>query len=103
MGNFILTFFSYSAAITIILAGILMVVCLATLPFWLLWNWLMPTIFGLPELTLLQSAGLWLMMMLIRSTRFDWKETFGETNKAFNKDNVKWDDVFVSIKKNYMA
>ena len=43
------------------------------------------------------------MMMLIRSTRFDWKETFGETNKAFKKDNVKWDDVFVSIKKNYMA
>jgi hypothetical protein len=28
------------------------------LPLMLLWNWLMPTIFGLPEITFWQSVGL---------------------------------------------
>tara|TARA_B100001079_G_scaffold104411_1_gene89565 strand:+ start:405 stop:620 length:216 start_codon:yes stop_codon:yes gene_type:complete len=37
---------------------------LAFLPFWLLWNWLMP-LFGLPELTFLQSVGLYLLLRLI--------------------------------------
>ena len=34
------------------------------LPFWLLWNWLMP-LFGLPTLTLLQSMGLYLLIRII--------------------------------------
>lgn len=31
---------------------------LLSIPVWLLWNWLMPVIFGLPEITLLQAIGL---------------------------------------------
>jgi hypothetical protein len=27
-------------------------------PLWLLWNWLMPTIFGLPYITFWQAVGL---------------------------------------------
>lgn len=34
------------------------------IPFWLLWNWLMP-LFGLPEITILQSIGLYLLLRLI--------------------------------------
>ena len=34
------------------------------LPFWLLWNWLMP-LFGLPTLTLLESIGLYLLIRII--------------------------------------
>ena len=34
------------------------VVCVATLPAWILWNWLMPIIFGLPKITIWQSFGL---------------------------------------------
>ena len=34
------------------------------LPFWLLWNWLMP-LFGLPEITIFQSMGLYLLLRLI--------------------------------------
>ena len=45
------------------------------LPFWLLWNWLMP-LFGLPTLTLLQSMGLYL---LIRIILFQYNYT--DTNK----------------------
>jgi len=37
---------------------------LAFLPFWLLWNWLMP-LFGLPEITIFQSIGLYLLLRLI--------------------------------------
>ena len=104
MGNFILTFFSYSAAITIILAGILMVVCLATLPFWLLWNWLIPPIFGLPTITILQAFGLWLLIVLVRSTRFDYSKTFGETKQIIEDKNFdQWDDILFSIRKNYRA
>jgi hypothetical protein len=39
----------------------LMLVGLALLiggPLWLLWNWLMPTIFGLPYITFWQAVGL---------------------------------------------
>ena len=31
---------------------------LLTLPVYLLWNWLMPKLFGLPSITLLQALGL---------------------------------------------
>tara|TARA_X000001036_G_C20633426_1_gene788115 strand:+ start:1087 stop:1398 length:312 start_codon:yes stop_codon:yes gene_type:complete len=103
MGNSIIKVFAYSMAIIIVLGTIGLFICLASVPFWLLWNWLIPTIFGLPKITLFQAGGLWALLMLIRSTKFDWKETFGKTNDVIRKDNVEWDDVFVSIKKNYMA
>ena len=49
------------------LIGIAMLIVLGIffiLPFWLLWNWLMP-LFGLPTLTLLQSMGLYLLIRII--------------------------------------
>ena len=39
----------------------LFVVLLLSWPFQLLWNWLMPTIFGLTKITILQAAGLLLL------------------------------------------
>lgn len=36
-------------------------VLLLSWPFQLLWNWLMPTIFGLTKITILQAAGLLLL------------------------------------------
>jgi len=39
-------------------------IVLLFVPFWLLWNWLMP-LFGLPEITLLQSVGLYLLLRII--------------------------------------
>jgi len=33
-------------------------------PFWALWNWIMP-LFGLPTLTILQSIGLYLLLKLV--------------------------------------
>ena len=33
-------------------------------PFWALWNWIMP-LFGLPTLTILQSVGLFFLLKLV--------------------------------------
>jgi hypothetical protein len=48
-------------ALTLIIAGIgilFVVAALMSLPVMLLWDWLMPTIFGLPEITWFQAWGL---------------------------------------------
>tara|TARA_B100000287_G_scaffold252055_1_gene236820 strand:- start:276 stop:548 length:273 start_codon:yes stop_codon:yes gene_type:complete len=42
-------------------AGIMLMllgVCLLSLPLMLLWNWLMPYLFGLPTINILQAVGL---------------------------------------------
>lgn len=44
---------------------ILIFVLIATLPVQLLWNWLMPFIFGLPKLGFWQTAGLLLLANLL--------------------------------------
>lgn len=45
--------------------GIVGLVSLFTaLPTWLLWNWLMPHIFGFVEITYLQAFGLYLLSYL---------------------------------------
>ena len=47
--------------VTMILAGaalLFVVAALMSLPVMLLWDWLMPTIFGLPEITWFQAWGL---------------------------------------------
>ena len=49
-----ITFFS------VLIVGIV----LATMPFYLLWNWIMP-LFGLPTLTILQSVGLFFLLKLV--------------------------------------
>jgi hypothetical protein len=50
-----------SEKLTLVLAGVLILVFAAlimALPTMLLWNWLMPTIFKLPEITFWQALGL---------------------------------------------
>jgi hypothetical protein len=54
----------------IVLIGIALMM---TIPLWLLWNWLMPIIFGLPEVTFFQAFGLSLLSSLL----------FKSTNKEF--------------------
>ena len=47
------------------LATMVLVTTMLTIPVWLLWNWLMPVIFGLPEISVFQSAGLLLLTSLL--------------------------------------
>ena len=51
------------------LAGIIslfvLFVLIGSIPLWLLWNWLMPYLFGLPTISLLQAVGLGFLISLI--------------------------------------
>lgn len=68
----------------------------------LLWNWLMPGIFGLPEISLLQAAGLFILSKLLftpgmgggkKSHRFhhkkDWKSKFRNKMKDHHTQDVE--------------
>lgn len=44
--------------VMVYLVTLLFIVLLLSWPFQLLWNWLMPTIFGLTKITILQAVGL---------------------------------------------
>ena len=55
---------NFTFAAFLVLGGVILFCALVSLPFWLLWNWLMP-LFGLPEITILQSIGLYLLLRII--------------------------------------
>ena len=63
---------SFAEILGLIMIGCVIVVLTALLsmvPTWLLWNWLCPTLFGLPKISLLQSLGLLLLTgILFRSS-----------------------------------
>jgi hypothetical protein len=54
----------------LLVVGLLILACLLFgAPLMVLWNWLMPTIFGLPEITFWQACGLNILSaILFRST-----------------------------------
>ena len=56
------------------LVSILFVVLILSWPFQLLWNWLMPMIFGLPKITLLQALGLLILSNLMYKTNIKTKK-----------------------------
>ena len=100
--------FAYTMATIIVFAGIFMFCAVVSLPFWLLWNWLIPDIFGLPEITWLQAFGLWTFLVLIRSSNFKYKDVFN-----INKDtdgteqspfgDLSWNQWVEQVKKKYQA
>jgi hypothetical protein len=59
-------------AITVVIAMILGMII--ALPIWLLYNWIMASIFGLPELTFLQTYGLFVLLSLIFNTFLRFRE-----------------------------
>jgi membrane protein required for beta-lactamase induction len=40
-------------------------------PLWLLWNWLMPLIFGLPQITFWQAVGLNMLSSILFKTNIN--------------------------------
>ena len=104
MSNFLIQLSAWIFAFSFIFGLVFAFIFLASFPFWLLWNWLIPPIFGLPTITILQAFGLWLLIVLVRSTRFDYSKTFGETKQIIEDKNFdQWDDILFSIRKNYRA
>ena len=99
---------------TFFMLGFIFAFCaVISLPFWLLWNWLIPNIFGLPEITLLQAFGLWILITLLRSSTSSLKnnnifninsnlnETDGTEPSGFG--DLSWNSWLDQIKKRYEA
>ncbi len=62
--------------ILILIFGVWLFALLTALPVFLLWNWLMPEIFGVKTISLLQALGLnFLCGILLRSYRSDYKSS----------------------------
>jgi hypothetical protein len=59
-----------------------------SIPLCLLWNWLMPFIFGLPKLTLLQTFGLSILVSLLspRKIGFGKKQNVNQSDEDLNKN-----------------
>ena len=58
---------------------------LLSIPMCLLWNWLMPYIFGLPTLSLFQTFGLTILVTLISPKEINWNPT----KKVPKKDDIE--------------
>ncbi len=108
MDKLLTNIFAYTFALFFIFGGVFLFCALVSLPFWLMWNWLIPTIFGLPEITWLQAFGLWTFLVLIRSSNFKYKDVFntkkdtdGTESSPFG-DNT-WNQWLEQVKKKYQA
>ena len=102
---------AFIVGLSVFLLGIIV-----TLPFWLLWNWLIPDIFGLPEITLLQAFGLWLFVVLLKSNNYIKNDPFNinklelkEVEKKINNteespfSDTSFGQWYNEIKKKYEA
>lgn len=61
------------AVAALIIGAIILVAVIITVPLYFLWNWLMPTIFGLNKITLLQVLGLALLSSILFKTNMSKK------------------------------
>ena len=73
-----------------------------SIPLCLLWNWLMPFIFGLPKLNLLQTFGLSVMISLLAPRKID----LGKKEKPNRIDedlNRNLEDLLQDLSSNFRA
>ena len=108
MGKLLLTIVSYTLATALVFGSVFLFCALVSLPFWLMWNWLIPTIFGLPEITWLQAFGLWTFLVLIRSSNFKYKNIFNTKNETDGTESspfgdLSWNQWVEQVKKKYQA
>ena len=108
MDNWLVKVSSYTLATAMIFGGIFVFCAIVSLPFWLFWNWLIPEIFGLPEITWLQAFGLWTFLVLIRSSNFKYKNVFNikkdtDGTEPSGFSDLSWNSWLDQIKKKYEA
>tara|TARA_R100000329_G_C7500352_1_gene176150 strand:+ start:146 stop:463 length:318 start_codon:yes stop_codon:yes gene_type:complete len=73
-----------------------------SIPLCLLWNWLMPFIFGLPKLNLLQTFGLSVLISLLAPRKIDLgkKEKPSKIDEDLNKN---LEDLLKDLSSNFRA
>ena len=92
-----------SPSLGIIFIGIVMFFTIGivlSIPLCLLWNWLMPTIFGLPTINIFEAFGLSALITLLAPRSFGI-----ENKKAVSTDNVdeKLEEVLKNITSQFKA
>jgi len=108
MDNWLVKVSHYIFATFFMLGFIFAFCAVISLPFWLMWNWLIPTIFGLPEITWLQAFGLWIFLVLIRSSNFKYKNVFNIKNETDGTEpspfgDLSWNQWVEQVRKKYQA
>ena len=95
---------------TILVVGTMLIFGLVfSIPFWALWNWLIPTIFGLPKITIVQAYGLSLFIYLIKSQKLDYKpkkdSITNESGVSYGpeQEDLSFQDVVDIVSKKYQA
>ena len=73
-----------------------------SIPLCLLWNWLMPFIFGLPKLNLLQTFGLSVMISLLAPRKIDLGKK-EKPNKIDEDLNKNLEDLLQNLSSNFRA
>ena len=79
-----------------------------SIPLCLLWNWLMPYIFGLPKLNILQTFGLSVLISLLsprkvslgKANKVDKTEDY---SKELDEANKNLEDLLKNISSNFRA
>jgi len=66
--------------IVVILVTIAVIIAILTLPLMWLWNWLMPTLFGLNEITVWQSLGLLLLSNILFKSSYTNLKNYENTH-----------------------
>ena len=76
-----------------------------SIPLCLLWNWLMPFIFGLPKLTLLQTFGLSVLISLLspRKVGFGKKQEVSQSSKEYDELNKNLEDLLQDLSSQFRA
>jgi hypothetical protein len=74
--------------------------CVLSIPVCLLWNWLMPSIFGLPTINIFEAFGLSMLITLLAPRPFGF-----ENKKTVSTDNVdeKLEEVLKNITSQFKA
>ena len=86
------------------LAGLGILVFLFTglflsIPLWLLWNWLMPDIFGLPTISVFQAFGLSALITFLSPTKIDFTKKQPMSNVNIDrKANEAFDKIMSEFK-----
>ena len=73
-----------------------------SIPLCLLWNWLMPFIFGLPKLNLLQTFGLSILISLLAPRKIDLGKK-EKPNKIDEDLNKNLEDLLQNLSSNFRA
>ena len=85
-----------AAVVTFVVVGLV-----ASIPMCLLWNWLMPDIFGLPTINVIQAFGLQLLLTLLYPRSFSVGKK--EDKKIDKNLDEKLEEVLVNMTTHFRA